>query len=540
MAHHMKKHPGQLTIVIKLGKFFPHIHPPHSRRQGTSSIVDEKTHHPLLSILSAIVETAVKLQRDGHRVVLVSSGAIGVGLRRMDIEKRPKHLPQVQALAAIGQSRLMSLWDQLFGHVRQPIAQILLTRNDIADRTQYQNAQNTFFELLHMGVIPIVNENDTLSVTEIKFGDNDTLSAITAGMVQADYLFLMTDVDCLYDKNPRTNPDAKAIEVVEDISEVQADVSSAGSALGTGGMGTKIVAASLATSVGVTTVITKSSKPENIGAIIRHAEAQRAARMSGRSSVVNFQEEGVPQTAALSLNDANHNLSATAPPHDTQNPSPSPHSEDEQVPLHTRFLPISHPIRDRYFWILHGLAPRGTVYIDHGAWKALNDKAGLLPVGIVDVEGHFAQQEAVRLIVVKRLPSSSSTTHNTSNSGPTSHASTPSHTMTMAPTPNRNSLYERSQSGLTHSLSSSAILTPPAYELHDPPPFEVGRAVINYSSAEIKRIKGLHSTQIHEALGYADSEYVALRENIAFFGIERSRPSTPSFGRSTSEQGDTH
>jgi glutamate 5-kinase len=182
----------------------------------------------------------------------------------MNLPRRPKHLPQVQALAAIGQSRLMSLWDQLFGHLEQPIAQVLLTRNDIADRTQYQNAQNTFIELLSMGVIPIVNENDTLAVTEIKFGDNDTLSAITAGMVQADYLFLMTDVDCLYDKNPRSNPDAKAISVVEDIAELTADVNSAGSSLGTGGMSTKIVAARLATSAGVTTIITRSSKPGNI------------------------------------------------------------------------------------------------------------------------------------------------------------------------------------------------------------------------------------------------------------------------------------
>ena len=133
----------------------------------------------------------------------------------------------------------MSLWDSLFGHLQSPIAQILLTRNDIADvriseiwknklltfsqRTQYLNAQNTFAELLEMGVIPIVNENDTIAVTEIKFGDNDTLSAITAAMVHADYLFLMTDVDCLYDKNPRTHPDAKAIEVVNDIGALQAD-----------------------------------------------------------------------------------------------------------------------------------------------------------------------------------------------------------------------------------------------------------------------------------------------------------------------------
>ncbi|CRK19512.1 hypothetical protein BN1723_017786, partial [Verticillium longisporum] len=170
-----------LTVVLKL---------------GTSSIVDEETHQPLLSILTLIVETAIKLKKDGHRVIIISSGAIGVGLLRMEMDHRPKHLSALQALAAIGQCRLISLWDSLFMHFRQPVAQILLTRNDIADRTRYTNAQNTMNELLGLGVIPIVNENDTIAVSEIKFGDNDTLSAITAGMVHADMLFLMTDVDC--------------------------------------------------------------------------------------------------------------------------------------------------------------------------------------------------------------------------------------------------------------------------------------------------------------------------------------------------------
>jgi glutamate 5-kinase len=139
-----------LTIVIKL---------------GTSSIVDEKTHEPILSILTLIVETVSKLRKDGHRVVLVSSGAVGVGLRRMDVDERPTYLPRIQALAAVGQCRLMSLWDNLFSHLRVPVAQILLTRNDIADRAQYVNAQNTFEQLFDMGVIPIVNENDTLAVS---------------------------------------------------------------------------------------------------------------------------------------------------------------------------------------------------------------------------------------------------------------------------------------------------------------------------------------------------------------------------------------
>ena len=436
----------------------------------------------------------------------------------MNLPRRPKHLPKVQALAAIGQCKLLALWDQLFGNLSQPIAQVLLTRNDIADRTQYQNAQNTFIELLSMGVIPIVNENDTLAVTEIKFGDNDTLSAITAGMVQADYLFLMTDVDCLYDKNPRTNPDAKAIEVVEDIAELTADVNSAGSALGTGGMSTKIVAARLATSAGVTTVITKSSKPGNISAIIKHAEQQRKANASSRNSISNFQDDAVPNLHASS-HDLSNSTSSLPEAQNQITTIPTPQTDAEPVPLHTRFLPISHPIRDRYFWILHGLAPHGTIYIDNGAYKALHDKAGLLPVGIVDVEGHFAQQEAVRIVVVKRLATTSAPVASPTTTAP----HTPTHTThTHAPIPLRHPLPHTN----SHLHSAGGTHTP-LFELTNPAPFEIGRAVVNYSAAEIRRIKGMHSTQIVKELGYADSEYVAVRENIAFFGIERSRPPTP-------------
>jgi glutamate 5-kinase len=432
----------------------------------------------------------------------------------------------------------MSLWDQLFGNLEQPIAQVLLTRNDIADRTQYQNAQNTFIELLSMGVIPIVNENDTLAVTEIKFGDNDTLSAITAGMVQADYLFLMTDVDCLYDKNPRSNPDAKAISVVEDIAELTADVNSAGSSLGTGGMSTKIVAARLATSAGVTTIITKSSKPGNISRIIQHAEKQRKARMSSRNSATNLQDH-------TALQDSPVLATSTSALQDGQQLTriPSP-LYDSPVPLHTRFLPISNPIRDRYFWILHGLAPHGTLYIDQGAWAALSDKAGLLPVGIVDVDGHFAQQEAVRIVVVKRLSPRKGVEEKTAEKiahvqQPPTTPSAAAHGM-HAPIPIRTPLpHSLSTTSLSHTIPSTAS-HPPNYELHNPAPIEIGRAVVNYSATEIRRIKGLHSTQISEALGYADSEYIALRENIAFFGGERSRPSTPDFRVGEKKEGDVH
>lgn len=412
-----------------------------------------------------IVETAVALRQDGHKVVIVSSGAIGVALQHMHLPRRPKHLPKVQALAAIGQCRLMGLWDELFQRLGQTVAQVLLTRNDIADRTQYLNAQNTFIELLHMGVIPIVNENDTIAVAEIKFGDNDTLSAITAGMVQADYLFLMTDVDCLYDKNPRTHADAKPIEVVEDIADLAVDVSSAGSSLGTGGMSTKIVAARLATAAGVTTVITRSSKPENIALIVRHVESHKA----------HAQHAG-----------PDHDSPAT-----TASSTPS-------VPLHTRFLPSSTPIRDRRFWILHGLSPHGTLYIDPGASTALSAHAGLLPVGVLDVDGSFSQQECVRLV------------------------QTPRHHL-----PNSEEVVDGVGGG-------SGARTPPRHAFPYAPDStgarEVGRALVNYSAAELRRIRGLRSNEIAGVLGYADSEYVALRENVALFAHAGggSRPGTPT------------
>ena len=207
------------TIVLKL---------------GTSSIVDEATQYPKLSALSKLVEIVYALRKQQIRVILVSSGAVGIGLKRLDLKRRPKHLAQVQAVAAVGQGRLMALYDELFGNYDIPIAQVLLTRENLADvsltfindslvdqRSQYLNACNTFKELLTMDVVPIVNENDTVSNAEIRFGDNDTLSAITAGMVNADFLFLMTDVDCLYTDNPRKNPDAKAVRIVDDIGTLR-------------------------------------------------------------------------------------------------------------------------------------------------------------------------------------------------------------------------------------------------------------------------------------------------------------------------------
>ncbi|KAF9996723.1 hypothetical protein BGZ80_009417 [Entomortierella chlamydospora] len=351
-----------LTIVIKL---------------GTSSICDEVTHFPLLSTLSLIIETILKLKALGHRVVLVTSGAIGVGLRRMNLASKPKELAQIQAVAAVGQGRLMSLYDDLFSQFNQPIAQILLTKNDLADRTQYLNACNTLNALLDMGVVPIVNENDTISVSEIRFGDNDTLSAITAGMIHADYLFLMTDVDCLYTDNPRTNPDAKPVLVVDDIAALKEKVSvaSAGSSLGTGGMVTKLIAAELATAAGVTTVITRGSTPQRIFQIISQP-IQRGGRASPKP--------------------ASSTSSASGPEAGT-----ATGAAESAIPLHTRFIAKDNPMVDRKWWILHGLHTAGTIYIDRGAYKTITkatQKSSLFAAGIVNCKGTFVAQQSVRVV----------------------------------------------------------------------------------------------------------------------------------------------
>ena len=159
---------------------------------GTSSICDESSFTPKLSNIASLVQVIVSLRQMGHSVMLVTSGAVGFGLVRLQLKEKPKILSQVQAAAAIGQGRLMALYDSLFSQFQVPIAQVLLTRDSLSDRGQYLNAVNTLNELLSFNVLPIVNENDTVSHTELRFGDNDSLSAIASGMIKANLLFLLT------------------------------------------------------------------------------------------------------------------------------------------------------------------------------------------------------------------------------------------------------------------------------------------------------------------------------------------------------------
>ncbi|KAJ3389393.1 hypothetical protein HDU92_001079 [Lobulomyces angularis] len=325
---------------------------------GSSSICDSKL-HIRLSTLSLLVETIKDLREKGNRVVLVSSGAVAVGLRRMHLKKRPKHLSQVQALAAIGQGRLMALYDELFGQFDIPIAQILLTRDNISERSQYLNACNTFKELLDMSIVPIVNENDSVCNAEIRFGDNDTLSAIVAGMVNANHLFLLTDVPCLYTDNPNTNPDAKPVRYVDDLPKLRGEIDVSGAAssnVGTGGMVTKLIAADLATAVGCATVILISTAPEQIGIFINE-----------------FTE---------------HNKTNS-----TENFIPS---------VGTLFAPKSNPLQDRKWWILNGLASYGKIFLDAGAVSALKNKNSLFATGVIKVQGNFTSNQKVNFYTVVR------------------------------------------------------------------------------------------------------------------------------------------
>lgn len=308
---------------------------------GTSSLTNPATGQLALSTIARLIEVLSGLRRQGHDVVLVSSGAVGIGCARLGLAERPRTIAMKQAVAAVGQGRLMRVYDDFFTTLDQPIAQVLITRSDLVQRSRYVNAYRTFSQLLKLGVIPIVNENDTLAVEELKFGDNDTLSSLVASLVEADWLFLLTDVDRLYSADPRSNPQAEPIVQVDDISQLEAlnvEVGDRGTQWGTGGMLTKIAAAKIATRAGVRTVITEGRSPENILKVLQ-GEA-----------------------------------------------------------IGTRFEPEPQPFNARKRWIAHGLVPAGKLYLDQGAAQAIvKGGKSLLAAGITEIEGEFQSQDSVQL-----------------------------------------------------------------------------------------------------------------------------------------------
>ncbi|MCI6006158.1 MAG: glutamate 5-kinase [Blautia sp.] len=224
---------------------------------GTSSLTHPETGRLNLRKLEVLVREIGDLHNQGKDVVLVSSGAIGVGAAALGMNGKPAELEKKQACAAVGQARLMMIYQKLFSEYNQMAAQILMTKNTMVDNLNRKNAKNTFEELLKLGAIPIVNENDSVSTYEIQFGDNDTLSAVVAALIGADLLILLSDIDGLFTDDPNRNPDARFIDVVENLDShfLNMGKASTGSKVGTGGMATKLTAAEIATAAGTDMVI---------------------------------------------------------------------------------------------------------------------------------------------------------------------------------------------------------------------------------------------------------------------------------------------
>ncbi|MBA3020793.1 glutamate 5-kinase [Propionicimonas sp.] len=287
------------------------------------------------SLLERLVESLAAVRERGQDVVLVSSGAMASGMEPLKLKRRPADLASKQAAAAVGQSLLVGHYGTFFGRHGLTVGQVLLTVEDVARQDHYRNALRTFTKLLELGVVPIVNENDTVATHEIRFGDNDRLAALVAHLVGADALVLLSDVDSLYTAHPST-PGAERISVVADIDELDVDTDGQGAAIGTGGMTTKLQAARIATASGIPVVL---------------ASAQDA-------------------TAALA-----------------------------GEPVGTLFLPTGKRRSRKLMWLAYASVTQGELVLDPGAVKAVTErKASLLPAGIVEVRGQFEAGDPVKLV----------------------------------------------------------------------------------------------------------------------------------------------
>lgn len=217
-----------------------------------------------LKLIDRLAMVLCDLKNQGKEIILVSSGAIGIAMGKLRLTEKPKDTKGKQAVAAVGQCELMFLYDKVFGDYNNTVAQVLVTRDDIAIPRRKRNIQNTITTLLEMGIIPIINENDTVSYDEIEIGDNDTLSAVVADLVDADLLVLFSDIDGLYDDDPHKNKDAKLLPVVYDIDAVRGMAGGAGTNRGTGGMVTKLEAAERATNAGIHMIIANGNNIDGI------------------------------------------------------------------------------------------------------------------------------------------------------------------------------------------------------------------------------------------------------------------------------------
>lgn len=281
------------------------------------------------------------LQNQGKEMILVTSGAVAVGVDRMGLPGKPKTIPGKQAAAAVGQGVLMHTYENFFADYGQIVAQVLITKTEAIDRHRYTNTRNTFMELMRQRVIPIVNENDVVALDELKIGDNDNMSALVAGIVDADLVIILSDVDGLYTANPQTHPDAVIVpEVAEITPEIEASAGGVGSARGTGGMATKIQAAKAATSSGIHLVIASGTEKNAITRVLQGEE------------------------------------------------------------LGTLFVSRENRLQFRKRWLAFGAKIAGSIVVDDGCAKAIRKAGGcsILPAGVFAVQGEFLPGSTVSVI----------------------------------------------------------------------------------------------------------------------------------------------
>ncbi|GAW93339.1 glutamate 5-kinase [Calderihabitans maritimus] len=306
---------------------------------GTSSLT-HSTGKLNLFQLEKIVRQVADIANQGKEIVLVTSGAVGAGMGKLGFREKPRTIPDKQAAAAVGQGILLHMYEKLFAEYGHTVAQVLLTREDLADRKRYLNARNALATLLHYRVIPIVNENDTIAVEEIRLGDNDTLAALVAGLVDADLLMLLTDTDGFYTADPQKDPDAKLLTIIEDISaDLEKVAEGAGSTFGTGGMETKLHAAKISMNFGIPMIIANGFKE---GVIWRNLQGE----ITG-----------------------------------------------------TLFIPRETKLHSKKRWIAYGSDIQGAIHVDAGAAHAILEAGkSLLPIGVVRVEGNFEPGNVVSVI----------------------------------------------------------------------------------------------------------------------------------------------
>jgi glutamate 5-kinase len=342
-------------------------------------------------LIQRLVGEIAHLRQGEREFILVSSGAIAAGCRKLGLASRPPGIPQQQAVAAAGQSSLMLTYEEAFAAYGLKVAQILLTHDDLAARSRFLNARNTLFTLLQWQVVPVINENDTVATDELKFGDNDNLAALICNLVEADLLILLTDIDGLYERDPREDPAAKFIPLIETFdARLEKAATRRPGVLGRGGMTSKLQAAKKAAAAGIPTVIANGLTDGIINKIFAGQE------------------------------------------------------------VGTLVLPQAQKLKSRQYWLAYNVTPQGAILVDSGAHKALAQRhKSLLPAGIVEVFGGFGKGAPVQL------------------------------------------------------------LDP------DGRPFAMG--LTNYSARDIGRIKGRHSKEITQVLGYPGYDEVIHRDNLVIF-----------------------